>query len=431
MLKDVAGFQQFRRSDSRSANPSAQGVTLRALGGNASSRALVLLDGVPMADPFFGYIPFTALSPDRLSGVRDHARRRRGRVRRGRGRRHDRAGQRDARRSAARVAAAPSTAARCDRASRQRSRPISAAAMPRRRAGANAATASSPRPPTSASPPTCPRALSRLVGQPARRRADRRRRPKCSRAAWSFGDDRTLRFAGGQHFGGAGRQHPPRPSRRWQVDALAYVQARNFTQHGDQRDQFPPDARPAQHALDRDRRQDRTAPAGRRGPCAAHRASTRGSATASCSRTPTAPSPAWSPRGATPAGAPARPGCSSRTTGRSARLMLTGGARVDRWTITDGFFREAQCRGQRHQRPAASPTATAWQATGRAGAVFDASDARRAARRGLYRLPPADAQRTVPPVRRLPGDDAGQCRAGSTNCCGVEVGVDLTPAAPA
>lgn len=70
VLTDVAGFQQFRRSDSRSANPSAQGATLRALGGNASSRALVLLDGVPMADPFFGYIPFNALAPDRLSTVR-------------------------------------------------------------------------------------------------------------------------------------------------------------------------------------------------------------------------------------------------------------------------------------------------------------------------------------------------------------------------
>ena len=70
VLADVAGFQQFRRSDSRSANASAQGVTLRALGGNASSRALVLLDGVPLADPFFGYIPFTALSADRLSAVR-------------------------------------------------------------------------------------------------------------------------------------------------------------------------------------------------------------------------------------------------------------------------------------------------------------------------------------------------------------------------
>lgn len=69
-LLQVAGVQQFRRSDSRSSNPSAQGVTLRALGGNATSRALVLLDGVPMADPFFGYIPFSAISPDQLSAAR-------------------------------------------------------------------------------------------------------------------------------------------------------------------------------------------------------------------------------------------------------------------------------------------------------------------------------------------------------------------------
>ncbi len=70
ILADVAGFQQFRRSDSRSANPSAQGATLRALGGNASSRTLILLDGVPQADPFFGYIPFSAITPERLSSVR-------------------------------------------------------------------------------------------------------------------------------------------------------------------------------------------------------------------------------------------------------------------------------------------------------------------------------------------------------------------------
>jgi hypothetical protein len=49
VLRGVAGFQQFRRSDSRSSNPSAQGVTLRALGGNATSRAQVLLDAVPLA----------------------------------------------------------------------------------------------------------------------------------------------------------------------------------------------------------------------------------------------------------------------------------------------------------------------------------------------------------------------------------------------
>ena len=69
-LGSVAGFQQFRRSDSRSSNPSAQGVTLRALGGNATSRALVLLDGVPLADPFFGYIPLSAVAPERLESIR-------------------------------------------------------------------------------------------------------------------------------------------------------------------------------------------------------------------------------------------------------------------------------------------------------------------------------------------------------------------------
>lgn len=70
VLSSAAGFQQFRRSDSRSSNPSAQGVTLRALGGNATSRTLVLLDGVPMADPMFGYIPLSAIAPERLASVR-------------------------------------------------------------------------------------------------------------------------------------------------------------------------------------------------------------------------------------------------------------------------------------------------------------------------------------------------------------------------
>lgn len=69
-LSNIAGFQQFRRSDSRSSNATAQGVTLRALGGNASSRALVVLDGVPMLDPFFGHVPLSAMSPNQLEVIR-------------------------------------------------------------------------------------------------------------------------------------------------------------------------------------------------------------------------------------------------------------------------------------------------------------------------------------------------------------------------
>ena len=69
LLGTVPGLQQFRRSDSRSSNPTAQGITLRALGGNASSRTVLLLDGVPMADPFFGSVPLSALTPDRLGRI--------------------------------------------------------------------------------------------------------------------------------------------------------------------------------------------------------------------------------------------------------------------------------------------------------------------------------------------------------------------------
>lgn len=70
VLRDAAGATQFRRADSRSAHPTAQGITLRGLGGNASSRALLLLDGVPQADPFGGWVPFPAYLPERLASVR-------------------------------------------------------------------------------------------------------------------------------------------------------------------------------------------------------------------------------------------------------------------------------------------------------------------------------------------------------------------------
>ena len=70
VLRDVAGFAQFRRSDSRSAQPTSQGATLRGLGGNASSRALVTLDGVPFTDPFGGWLSYDAIDPERLGLVR-------------------------------------------------------------------------------------------------------------------------------------------------------------------------------------------------------------------------------------------------------------------------------------------------------------------------------------------------------------------------
>ena len=55
-LRQVPGFTLFRRSDSRTANPTTQGASLRGVGGSAGSRAAVLDDGVPLNDPFGGWV---------------------------------------------------------------------------------------------------------------------------------------------------------------------------------------------------------------------------------------------------------------------------------------------------------------------------------------------------------------------------------------
>ena len=69
-LADVPGLQQFRRSDARSANPTSQGVTLRGLGGNASSRAILVLDDVPQADPFGGWISWPGYDALNVASIR-------------------------------------------------------------------------------------------------------------------------------------------------------------------------------------------------------------------------------------------------------------------------------------------------------------------------------------------------------------------------
>ena len=70
VLRDVAGLASFRRSDSRSAHPTSQGLTLRGLGGNAASRVTLSLDGVPQADPFGGWIAFGAIDPHAVDRIR-------------------------------------------------------------------------------------------------------------------------------------------------------------------------------------------------------------------------------------------------------------------------------------------------------------------------------------------------------------------------
>ena len=68
-LQQAAGLQQFRRSDARSANPTSQGITMRGLGGNASSRVVLVLDDVPQADPFGGWVSWPGYDALNLARV--------------------------------------------------------------------------------------------------------------------------------------------------------------------------------------------------------------------------------------------------------------------------------------------------------------------------------------------------------------------------
>ena len=55
-LRAVPGFKLFRRSSSLTSNPTSQGVSLRGVGATAASRALVLADGIPINDPYGGWV---------------------------------------------------------------------------------------------------------------------------------------------------------------------------------------------------------------------------------------------------------------------------------------------------------------------------------------------------------------------------------------
>ncbi len=76
VLRLTPGFSLFRRAPSRIANPTTQGVTLRGLSASGASRTLVLSDGVPLNDPFGGWVSWTRVPQvaiDRLEVVRGGA----------------------------------------------------------------------------------------------------------------------------------------------------------------------------------------------------------------------------------------------------------------------------------------------------------------------------------------------------------------------
>src|SRR5689334_18586954 len=62
VLRQAPGFSLFRRAGSLSANPTSQGVSLRGVGANGASRAVVLVDGIPLNSPFGGWIYWNRLA---------------------------------------------------------------------------------------------------------------------------------------------------------------------------------------------------------------------------------------------------------------------------------------------------------------------------------------------------------------------------------
>ncbi len=68
-LRMVPGFSLFRRNSSLIANPTTQGVSLRGLGSTGASRSLVLWDGVPLNDPFGGWIYWTRVPAEEVDRI--------------------------------------------------------------------------------------------------------------------------------------------------------------------------------------------------------------------------------------------------------------------------------------------------------------------------------------------------------------------------
>ena len=66
LLRQVPGFSLFRRSSSLVTHPTTQGLSLRGIGPSGTSRALVLVDGIPANDAFGGWVYWDRIS---LQGI--------------------------------------------------------------------------------------------------------------------------------------------------------------------------------------------------------------------------------------------------------------------------------------------------------------------------------------------------------------------------
>lgn len=68
-LASVPAVSLFRRTTSLSANPTTQGISLRAIAPSGAGRTLVTLDGVPLNDPFGGWVLWSPLPTEALESL--------------------------------------------------------------------------------------------------------------------------------------------------------------------------------------------------------------------------------------------------------------------------------------------------------------------------------------------------------------------------
>lgn len=68
-LATVPAVSLFRRTSSLGANPTTQGISLRAIAPSGAGRTLVTLDGVPLNDPFGGWVIWSQVAPESLEGL--------------------------------------------------------------------------------------------------------------------------------------------------------------------------------------------------------------------------------------------------------------------------------------------------------------------------------------------------------------------------
>jgi len=69
-LRQVPGFSLFRRSPSTTSHPTSQGVSLRGTGPSGASRTVVLVNGIPVNDPFGGWVNWGRIPLQSIEHVR-------------------------------------------------------------------------------------------------------------------------------------------------------------------------------------------------------------------------------------------------------------------------------------------------------------------------------------------------------------------------